>query len=483
MSALKAPPAPSRQRLGLSLFVLATAQLVIALDFNVVYVALPSIGSGLGFSAQDLQWVVSAYVVATAGFLLLGGRTTDLVGRRRVFVVAALLYAGSSLVGGLAGSATVLVAVRAVQGIGGALLFPATLSLINTLFSEGPARNRALAVWGAAGAGGLCFGSLLGGVLVDAFGWPSVFYVNVPLAGAIAVAGWMLFPADEVRGQRREFDVAGALAATGGITLLVFVLVHAPEAGWTSVSVLGCSVASVALLAAFAVIETRTRDPLTPARLFAHRSLVAAMGLTAVFSATFSSLPYFLTLYFQTVRGYSALETGLAFLVPALVVAAGTKAGELAVGAIGMTKTLLGSLLLGAAGAALLALGLTADGSYARVLPGIVLLSAGQGAGWTAMWIAAAAGVAPGDQGVASGLASTTLQVGGAVGLAVLVAVADTGRHGGLTGDALRLALLGDIRTAVYVIAAGICLGTVVLLAFRRVPAPLTPAPSASQAP
>lgn len=472
MSALKAPPAPSRQRLGLSLFVLATAQLVIALDFNVVYVALPSIGSGLGFSAQDLQWVVSAYVVATAGFLLLGGRTTDLLGRRRVFVIAALLYAGSSLVGGVAGSATVLVAVRAIQGIGGALLFPATLSLINTLFDEGPARNRALAVWGAAGAGGLCFGSLLGGVLVDAFGWPAVFFVNVPLAVLIAVAGWTLFPADEVRGRRREFDLSGALTATGGITLLVFVLVHAPEAGWGSASVLGCSAASVALLAAFAVIETRTRDPLTPARLFGHRSLVAAMALTAVFSATFSSLPYFLTLYFQTVRGYSALQTGLAFLVPALVVAAGTKVGERAVGAIGMKKTLLGSLLLGASGAALLALGLTADGSYARVLPGIVLLSLGQGAGWTAMWIAAATGVAPGDQGVASGLASTTLQVGGAVGLAVLVAVADTGGHGALTGGALRLALLGDIRTAVYVIAAGICLGTVVLLAFRRVPGP-----------
>ncbi|WP_349307829.1 MULTISPECIES: MFS transporter [unclassified Streptomyces] len=374
--------------------------------------------------------------------------------------------------GGLAGSATVLVAVRAVQGIGGALLFPATLSLINTLFDEGPARNRALAVWGAAGAGGLCFGSLLGGALVDVFAWPSVFFVNVPLAAAIAVAGRMLFPADEERAERREFDVSGALTATGGITLLVFVLVHAPEAGWSSGSVLVCSAASVALLAAFAAIERRTRDPLTPARLFAHRSLVAAMALTAVYSATFSSLPYFLTLYFQTVRGYSPLGTGLAFLVPALVVAAGTKAGERAVAAVGMRRTLLGSLLLGAAGAALLALGLTSDGSYARVLPGIVLLSLGQGAGWTAMWIAAAAGVAPGDQGIASGLASTTLQVGGAVGLAGLVAVADTGRHGGLAGGALRHALLGDIRTAVYVIAAGICLGAVVLLAFRRVPGP-----------
>ncbi|MFF3942112.1 MFS transporter [Streptomyces phaeofaciens] len=466
MTAPKSSSAPPRRRPALPLLVLATAQLVISLDFNIVYVALPHIGSGLGFSGQDLQWVVSAYVVATGGFLLLGGRATDLLGRRRMFVLAALLYALSSLVGGVSGSAGVLVAVRAVQGVGGALLFPATLSLINTLYEEGPSRNRALAVWGAAGAGGLCFGSLLGGVLVDAFGWPSVFYVNVPLAGGIALAGALLFPADGPPSGRRDFDLPGALTATSGVTLLVFVLVHAPEAGWGSRDVLLCAALSLVLLALFALVEARTRVPLTPARLFAHRGPASAMALTALFGATFSSVPYFLTLYFQTVRGYSALGTGAAFLVPALVVAAGTQAGERAVSALGVRTALLGGMVLGTVGAVLLAVALGDDGSYPRLLPGIVLLSLGQGATWTGMWIAASAGVAPDDQGIASGLASTTLQVGSAVGLAVLVAVAGTGADG--LGGA---ALLDAVRHALYVVAAGVALGALALLPRRR-PAP-----------
>ncbi|WP_416966901.1 MFS transporter [Streptomyces sp. 4F14] len=450
-------------RARLSLLVLALAQLVIALDYNIVYVALPDIGTGLGFSPHDLQWVVSAYVVTTGGFLLLGGRTADLLGRRRTFVVAALVYAGSSLVGGLSESAGVLVAVRAVQGIGGSLLFPATLSLINTIYEEGPARNRALAVWGAAGAGGLCFGSLLGGVLVEAFGWPSVFFVNVPVAAALAWAGWRLFPADGPRTGTRRFDVTGALTATGGITLFVFLLIHAPEAGWTSPSALIGAVLSVTLLAVFAVVETRTRDPLVPARLFAHRGLVAAMAITALYSATFSSLPYFLTLYFQHVRDYSAFATGLAFLVPAVVTALGTQAGERAVARVGVRRMLVGGMALGAAGAAALGLALTGDGSYALLLPGIVLLGLGQGAAWTGMWIVAASGIAAEDQGVASGMASTTLQAGGAVGLALLVAL--SGSVGQGPPDE---ALLTGIRTAVFAVAAVLCCGVPLTLALRK---------------
>ncbi|MFF8732436.1 MFS transporter [Streptomyces sp. NPDC015171] len=447
----------------LPLLVLALAQLVIALDYNIVYVALPDIGAGLGFAEHDLQWVVSAYVVTTGGFLLLGGRVADLLGRRRTFVAAALVYAGSSLAGGFAGTPGTLVAVRAVQGLGGSLLFPATLSLINTLYAEGPARNRALAVWGAAGAGGLCFGSLLGGVLVEAFGWPSVFLVNVPVAAAIAWAGRVLFPADAPRTGARGFDVTGALTGTAGVTLLVFLLVHAPGAGWSSPSVLVSAVLSPALLALFALVETRSREPLVPARLFGHRGLVIAMAVTAVYSATFSSLPYFLTLYFQNVRGYSAFATGLAFLVPALVVAAGTQLGERAVAVVGVRRMLVGGMALGAAGAAALGLALTEHGSYPLLLPGIVLLGLGQGAAWTGMWITAAAGVAPGDQGVASGLASTSLQVGGAVGLAVLVALA--GAAGPHPADGTALA---GIRAAVFAAAAGIACGVPLALAVRR---------------
>ncbi|WP_435281192.1 MFS transporter [Streptomyces koelreuteriae] len=452
-----------RKPLGLPLLVLAAAQLVISLDYNIVYVALPDIGSGLGFSDHDLQWVVSAYVVATGGCLLLGGRAADLLGRRRMFVLAALLYAGSSLVGGVSESPGVLIAVRAVQGIGGSLLFPATLSLINTLYDEGPDRNRALAVWSAAGAGGLCFGSLLGGFLVEAFGWPAVFFVNVPVAGALAVAGWSLFPGDGPVDRSRHFDVAGALTATGGVTLLVFLLVRAPAEGWASPTALTSAALSAVLLTLFAVIETRSRDPLMPARLFAHRGLLTAMGVTALFSATFSSVPYFLTLYFQTVHGYSAIATGLAFLVPAVVVALGTQAGERAVSAFGTRRMLVGGMALGAAGAAALGLALTSDGSYPALLPGIVLLGLGQGAAWTGMWIAASAGVAPEDQGIASGLASTTLQVGGAVGLAVLVAVA-----GGVGQNGSGPGLLDGIRTAVLVIVGGIGCGALALLLLPR---------------
>ncbi|GAB7110778.1 MFS transporter [Streptomyces phaeofaciens JCM 4814] len=450
-------------RARLSLLVLALAQLVIALDYNIVYVALPDIGSGLGFSAHDLQWVVSAYVVTTGGFLLLGGRTADLLGRRRTFVVAALVYAGSSLVGGLSPSAGILVAVRAVQGIGGSLLFPATLSLLNTLYEEGPARNRALAVWGAAGAGGLCFGSLLGGVLVEAFGWPSVFFVNVPVAAALAWAGWRLFPADVPRAAVRRFDLGGALTATGGITLLVFALVHAPEAGWTSPSALLAAGLAVTLLALFAVVESRSHDPLVPARLLTHRGLRAAMAVTALYSATFSSLPYFLTLYFQTVRGYGPFATGLAFLVPAVVTALGAHAGERAVARVGVRRMLVGGLVSGAVGAAALGLALTTDGSYELLLPGIVLLGLGQGAAWTGMWIAAASGVAPEDQGVASGMASTTLQVGGAVGLALLVALS-----GGVGEGPPDDALLTGIRVAVFAVAAGLGCGVPLGLTLRR---------------
>lgn len=449
-------------RARLSLLVLALAQLVIALDYNIVYVALPGIGTGLGFAPHDLQWVVSAYVVTTGGFLLLGGRIADLLGRRRTFVAAALVYAGSSLVGGVSQSAGVLVAVRAVQGIGGSLLFPATLALINTIYQEGPARNRALAVWGAAGAGGLCFGSLLGGALVEAFGWPSVFFVNVPVAAALAWAGRRLFPADGPRTGTRGFDVAGALAATGGITLSVFVLVHAPQSGWDSPSaLLGAALAAV-LLTVFAVVETRSRDPLVPARLFAHRGLITAMAVTALYSATFSSLPYFLTLYFQNVRGYGAFATGLAFLVPAVVTALGTQAGARAVARVGVRRMLAGGMLLGAAGAAALGLALTADGPYSLLLPGIVLLGLGQGGAWTGMWIVAASGVATDDQGVASGMASTTLQVGGAVGLALLVALS-----GGVGQGPPDDALLTGIRTAVFAVAAGLGCGVPLTLALR----------------
>ncbi|TIV00709.1 MAG: MFS transporter [Mesorhizobium sp.] len=440
---------------GATLALLAFAQLIIALDLNIVFVALPEIGAGLGFSGQTLQWVVSAYTVFTGGFLLFGGRAADLIGQRRVFIFALWLYALSSLVGGLAWSPEVIIAARAVQGIGAAFLFPATLSLINRLFAEGPERNRALAVWGGAGASGLTLGSLAGGLLTSAFGWPSIFYVNVLLAGVAIVAAFAIIPRDSKRHEHRSFDLPGALTVTTGATLLVFTLVQGPEYGWGSTAIIASALLAVIFLTTFAVIEARSTDPLMPLRLFHNRSLVAGMTITFLYMGTFGALPYFLTVLLQNVHGFTALQTGLAFLVPSVAIAAGTQVGERLATRFSTRATLVGGMVVGAIGTALMVSGANADSSYMSLVPGLVISGVGQGIVWTAMWIAAASGVSHDEQGVASGMASTMLNVGNAIGMAVLIAIAN--RHvGELTGDALKIAIADGIEVAIWLAAAGI---------------------------
>ncbi|MGN9840621.1 MFS transporter [Nonomuraea sp. H19] len=321
--------------------------------------------------------------------------------------------------------------------------------------------GRALGVWSGAGASGLALGSLLGGLLTGAWGWQAVFYVNVPLA-AIAIAGaYLLIPADGPRARGRRFDLPGAVLATAGVSLLAFALIQGPESGWASPSILSSVVLAVVLLAAFVSVEKRSGDALMPLRLFGNRSLSSAIAVILVFGVTFNALPYFLTVYFQTVLGYGAVATGLAFLVPALLIAFGTQLGGRLAGRIGMRLTLLIGTIGGAAGTALVAVGVSADGSYANVLPGIVIMGVSQGLTWTGMWIASATGVAGREQGVASGLASTALQVGSALGLAVLVAAS------GL-GEATGTALATGLRTAVFIAAVGMLLGTAVALTFAR---------------
>jgi EmrB/QacA subfamily drug resistance transporter len=440
---------------GATLALLAFAQLIIALDLNIVFVALPEIGAGLGFSGQTLQWVVSAYTVFTGGFLLFGGRAADMIGQRRVFIFALWLYALSSLVGGLAWSPEMIIAARAVQGIGAAFLFPATLSLINRLFAEGPERNRALAVWGGAGASGLTLGSLAGGLLTSAFGWPSVFYVNVLLAGVAIIAAFAIIPRDRKRHEHRSFDLPGALTVTAGATLLVFTLVQGPEYGWGSTAIIVSAALAVFFLIAFAAIEARSADPLMPLRLFHNRSLVAGMTITFLFMGTFGALPYFLTVLLQNVHGFTALQAGLAFLVPSVAIAAGTQVGERLATRFSTRATLVGGMVVGAIGTALMVSGANADSSYLSLVPGLIISGVGQGIVWTAMWIAAASGVSHDEQGVASGMASTMLNVGNAIGMAVLIAIAN--RHvGGLTGDALKIAVADGIQVAFWLAAAGI---------------------------
>jgi MFS family permease len=398
--------------------------LIVSLDQYIVVVALPDIGRDLGYSSQTLQSVISAYAVASSGFLLFGGRAADLLGRRRMLATGLGLYAVASLAGGLATRADVQLTARAVQGLGGALVFPSTLAVINTTFAEGRDRNRALGIWGGAGAAGLVVGVLLGGVLTRAFGWEAVFFVNVPLAGAALVLTFWLIEADRPVDVDRVFDLPGALTSTGAITLLVFALVQGPNLGWDSPEILVAAAAGLVLLAFFILIERGTRDPLVPARLLANRVLTMAMVIAFMFMATFGSALYFLSIYFQDVRGYDALEAGVGFLLPTGVVVAGSALAGRAVTRFGIKRTLGTALTVGAVGAVAVGLAVSPDGSYTMLIPGLIALSIGDGLVFTTMFIAASTGVTDREQGVASGIVSTSSGIGAVVGLAVLVLVA-----------------------------------------------------------
>ena len=437
--------------------------LIVSLDQYIVVVALPEIGRALGYSAQSLQSVVSAYAVASSGLLLFGGRAADLLGRRRMFVTGLTLYGGASLTGGLATTPGVLLVARAVQGLGGALVFPATLALINTTFAEGADRNRALAVWGGAGAAGLVIGVLLGGVLTQAFGWESVFFVNVPLAGLAALLAFPLIPGDDARDRTRTFDLPGALSATAGVTLIVYALVEGPTLGWSSAPIVGAAACGVVLLAALAIIERRSRDPLLPSRLLGSHNLRAASAIAFLFMATFGSVLYFLSLYFQNVHGYDALETGVAFLLPTAVVVAGSAAGGRMVTRFGPRTTLVVALSVGGLGALALGLSMSPTSSYMRLIPGLIALSIGDGVVFTTMFIAAGTGVSDREQGIASAIASTASGIGAAIGLALLVLVANAGTEG-LAGEDLRVATAEGLRTALFVVAGGVLLSLLVAL-------------------
>jgi MFS family permease len=436
------------------LALLSFAMLIVSLDQYIVVVALPDIGRDLGYSPQTLQSVISAYAVASSGFLLFGGRASDLLGRRRILATGLALYAVASLAGGLATGPELLLSARFVQGLGGALVFPSTLALINTVFAEGSERNRAVGIWGGSGAAGLVVGVLLGGVLTRAFGWEAVFFVNVPLATAAFALVFVLIQVDRPRDPSRSFDLPGALSVTGAMTLLVFALVQGPDRGWTSPWILGAIAVGLPLLVVFALVERRSRDPLVPAQLVRNRTLLIATSIALMFTATFGSLLYFLSIYFQDVRGYDALETGLGFLVPTAVVVAGSSLAGKVVTRLGLQRTLIVALAIGAAGAVGLGLAMTPDSPYAALVPGLIAVSIGDGIVFTAMFIAASTGVSANHQGVASSIASTGSGIGAVIGLAILVLIANSG-----------IDAAAGIRTAVLVISGGILL--TVLIAWQ----------------
>jgi MFS family permease len=446
-----------------TLALLAFAMLIVSLDQYIVVVALPEIGRDLRYSAQTLQSVISAYAVTSSGFLLLGGRAADLLGRRRVLVWGLALYAGASLAGGLSTSTAGLLAARAVQGLGGALVFPSTLSVINTTFAEGRERNVALSVWGGAGAAGLVIGVLLGGMLTQLFGWQSVFFVNVPLAGVALLLAFAVIPGDRGPELTRSFDLPGALSATAGVTLLVFALVEGPTLGWLSPMIIASAAVGLLLLMAFGVIERKSQDPLVPPGLLANPFLRTALLVAFLFMATFGSVLYFLSIYLQEIHGYDAMKTGVAFLLPTAFVVAGSALGGRMATRLGLMPTTVGALVVGAFGAVALARAMSPDGSYAVLIPGLIALSIGDGVVFTTMFIAAGTGVSDREQGIASGIASTGSGVGAAVGLALLVLVANVG-IGGTTGEELRVATAQGLSTAVLVVAAGIAVMAIVAL-------------------
>lgn len=409
-----------------ALYVLCTGVLMIVLDTTVVTVALPSMQADLGFSATSLVWVLNAYLLTFGGFLLLGGRFGDLYGQRRLFLLGLVVFTLASAACGLAGTQAALVIARAVQGLGGAVVTAVALSLIVNLFTDGVERTKAMGIYAFVCAAGGTIGEVLGGVLTNAFGWPWVFLINLPIGVAVYWYCIRLLPRDQPATAGRRLDVAGAVSVTGALVLAVYAIVDGNRAGWTSPQTLSLLGASVALLAAFLAIESRVRDPLMPLRLFRLRNVATANIVSMLWAAGMFTWFVIAALYMQHVLGYDPLQVGLAFL-PADLVMALFSAGLSArvVVRFGIRGPAWLGLLLAAAGLALFARA-PLDGSFvADVMPGMVLLGLGAGMAFNPVLLAAMGDVASDESGLASGLVNTAFMMGGALGLAVLASLAD----------------------------------------------------------
>jgi len=474
--------ATQHERRWSALALIVTAQFMVILDVAIVNIALPSIKSDLGFSQTSLQWVISAYAIFFGGALLLGGRLADLLGRRRLFVAGLALFSISSLLCGLAWSEASLITFRALQGLGGALLAPAALSLLMTTFVEGRDRNIALGIYGAASGSGAAAGVLLGGLLTSYTSWPWVFFINVPVGvAAIALTPLLLRESRALLGHR-HFDLAGAGSVTGGLMLLVYATTRAASDGWGSATTLALFAAAAALVLAFAVIELRSPSPLLPLRIFRARTLTAANIAMAIIGGVAFSEFFVLSLYLQDVLEYSAVQSGVAFAAFALTVVVASNVAQVVVGRLGVRVTLTTGLLASAVSVVLLAR-LPVDGSYFwDLFPAFVLGGAGMGFSFVPVTIASLTGVARNDAGVASGLVNTSRQIGGAIGIAAVSSVAATSTsnyvdtHAGVT-TASAVALDHGFQTALYVLSGLLAIGAVIAATLVRTsPAPGAPA-------
>jgi EmrB/QacA subfamily drug resistance transporter len=462
-------PGETKDRRWIALAVLVAAQFMVVLDVAIVNVALPSIQTDLHFSEQSLQWVITAYAIMFGGFLLLGGRMADLLGRRRLFIAGVALFTVSSLLAGFAWSEASLIAFRATQGLGGALLAPAALSILMTTFAEGRERNIALGIWGAVSGSGAAAGVLLGGFLTSSLAWSWIFFINVPVGVALVAVSPLLLRESRAELGHRHFDFAGAFTVTSGLMLLVYAMTRATEVGWGSAETIGLLAGSAALILSFVAIELRSKAPLLPMRIFRLRTLTGA-NVTSFLVGTALFSQFFLgTLYMQQVLHYSALKTGVAYLPLTLTIIVLAGVAQSLVTRVGVRRVLPAGLAL-AAGALVLLAQLPADGHYFwDVFPAFVISAIGLAFTFIPLTIAALMGVQESDAGVASGLLNTTQQIGGAIGLAAASTIATTftghyvASHPGtspLSGPALTY----GFQIAFYVLAGVAALASVLAI-------------------
>ena len=459
----------------LILVVVALAQFMVILDATIVNVALPSIQRALHFSTDSLQWVVNAYTLTFGGFLLLGGRAGDLFGRKRVFLIGVVLFSLASLLNGLAGSAAVLVAGRALQGLGGAMIAPAALSVITTSFAEGKERTQALGVWSAVAVGGGAVGLLLGGVITQLLSWQWVFFVNVPVGLITLLLALRFVPESRAVGVGRGVDFGGAIAITGGLMVLVYALVNAESVGWVSGQTLALAAVAAVLLVTFVGLELRLRHPLIRLGIFRLRSLTSANLVMLITAAGMFGMFFFASLYVQGVLGYSPLKAGLAFLPVTAGIIAGAGLSQQLIRRFGVRNVGIAGMSIAGVGLILLSR-IPVMGSYAGdLLPGLMLMSFGLGLTFVPVTLIATTNVDQSDAGLASGLLNTSQQLGGALGLAVLSTVAAnatsaalSGLHGVPSPDVRVAALVTGFRTAFLVSAFLLFSGAVVLAALVR---------------
>ena len=436
-----APAPPSHANAALAL--LCVAQLMLVLDFSIVNVALPSMKRDLGFSDGGLQWVISAYALTFGGFLMLGGRATDLFGRRRVFVAGLALFSVASLAGGFARASWALVAARALQGVGGAIVSPAALSLLTTTFPEGPARNRAMGWFGTMSTVGFAVGMMLGGLLTGAVGWEWVMFINVPIGLAVILMAPLALPPGRESRPAGGFDLAGAVLITGASASLVYALSDAEKAGWTSWQTFLLLATSASLLIAFVAVERRVKHPLVPLGIFRRRDLVGANLVGFLLASAIPAMIYLLTLHMQQHLGYSPMTTGLAFMPHAVVAFVAARVAPRFVDRFGARPVMAGGAAAFCASVLPLAM-ITPDGPYLlEIFPALTITPVGILFGFLASMIAATSGLPDDEQGLASGLLATSNQIGQALGLAVILNVVTVaGRHGlagGLEGAAARV--------------------------------------------